>query len=194
MVYYYVIHEYERYNCESPTHAWEVVGKYNTEKEAQQVALDMNFKEFCENKPYRWSKEWFKKKVTSESSNSDKVAIVKYVIENIHNTTGARKTNQYWGRGYFSLGDDSIKLRHNTKKIENIKDYLIIKERDEEVIVEEDAKSDEEFIGGSDSANESEDDSDSSDEDEDEGDSDYSSGDDDNAKFSEEDINSEDEV
>ncbi len=140
---FYVINEYETFNNEKPTHAWEVIGKFNTEKEANQVALDMNFKEFCENKPFRWNVN-DKKKITSESSNSDKVSVVKYVLENIHSKTGARQTNQYWGRGYFSLGDKDIKLRHNTRKIENINDYLIDKPSEPESDSEDETESESE--------------------------------------------------
>jgi len=114
---WYVVHEYETFTDNDPAHSWLIVAEYDNKREADSHALKLNFDDFCLNKITRWPKKYHRKSVDSLDT-SDLQQIVLYVLQNVNAKTGSK--NQYWGRGYYIISDDRLKIRKGVKKINDI--------------------------------------------------------------------------
>lgn len=114
-----VLLEYETFNSAAPKHAWRVEGVYDDAREAGARTFELNYKLFCEGMPHRFPEKFQKR---APRNDNEKLEIVKHVINNIHEMTGAK--NQYWGRGYFSVPKSKlVGLKGNVKNIEHLSAY-----------------------------------------------------------------------
>lgn len=117
---FHLLYEYETYMDEDPRHAWYLVGTFQTKKEAEDKALDVNFAEFCEDKIFRWGAG--KPSKTTNLSAKEKLNIVSKVLKNINMKTGSR--NEYFGKGAFILSSNDFNPKNNVKHIDDIAVYL----------------------------------------------------------------------
>lgn len=101
---WFVIHEYETYNNEEPVHAWTVLDRKKTKKEAEEAAVELNYKYYCENFPERYPE------LNKKSAPKNK--IVKYVLNNINSKTGSE--NGKFGTGIWII--DASKYNLNEKQ------------------------------------------------------------------------------
>lgn len=135
---WYIINEYETFASEEPTHAWRVMKECQNKRDADKEALELNFDEFCKDKSHRWPEKYRKKSSTSLTTE-EKKQIVAHVLININDRTGSQ--NQYWGRGYYIVSSDKLKIRKNTKKIADIHSLIQGDELSEAERSEEDERS-----------------------------------------------------
>ena len=113
-----MVHEYETFTDDTPAHSWLVVGEYQNKRDADAQALKLNFNDFCLNKITRWPKKYHRVKDTDNLDTKDLQQIVLYVLQNVNAKTGSK--NQYWGRGYYIISDERLKIRKGVKKIKDI--------------------------------------------------------------------------
>lgn len=123
---WYVIHEYETFTDDKPEHSWLVVNEHENKGDADKEALKLNFDDFCKNKITRWPKKYHRNKNTEDLSTNDLQQIILYVLQNVNAKTGSK--NQYWGRGYYIISDDRLKIRKGVKKINDI--HALLKDAD----------------------------------------------------------------
>lgn len=125
-----VFHEYETFQHTTPLHAWSYVDSAKTKEEAAKIALEMNFKTYCESLFNRFPPNHARKNPTSQS---DKHKIVSYILKNIQEKSTSENT--YYGIGYFIIEEKQFNLKRAELKssphITDIKQYLIRPKKEE---------------------------------------------------------------
>jgi hypothetical protein len=105
-----VVHEYETYCHDEPVHAWTVLDSKKTKKEAEEVAINLNYKYYCENFPHRWQGKLDK--------NAQKPKIVKFVLNNINSKTGS--DNGKFGTGIWIIDSSKFNIDPEKKHITSL--------------------------------------------------------------------------
>lgn len=121
---WYVIQEYETFLQDKPFHNWKLIKKCESKDSAENLALKLNFDEYCKGKEGRYPPE-----LTNGNKITKKVKynIVMYVLKNINKKTGSK--NSYWGTGFYIIDDSRIIIDDN-EHITDLKELLIEEEND----------------------------------------------------------------
>lgn len=103
-----VIHEYETYCHSEPVHAWHILDRKETKKEAEERAIELNYKYYCENYQGRYPNQ----------KDTSKKKIVQFVLKNINSKTGSR--NGKFGTGIWILDQKKYNLDPNVDHFDSL--------------------------------------------------------------------------
>ena len=102
---------------EEPTHSWQIISEHENKRDADFAALKLNFDDFCRNKNTRWPSK-YQRRNPEKFKTEDLQQVVLHVLQNVNAKTGSK--NQYWGRGYYIISSDRLKIDRRTKRIPDI--------------------------------------------------------------------------